>query len=232
VSDTISLAEAADLLSTTQLSVRQLIRRGFLRAVYLGGVSMREPPRLHHAEVAAYAELRFKNIGLPEVAAMAKIANVHTAGLERQLERLMEFLGVDIPTIDLRDDAVLRLYAEVEHLLDFSELPVTPQFIMLWARRFYVTGEEVFEQVERVTGDAEPWQKFLDLSTRMFRDRPETKDMELESAYRFLLVGRRFMRQAAYFYVRSKHGTRLAHHLFKEVEGDINHKILTVLMPS
>jgi hypothetical protein len=232
VTDTITLKEAADRLSTTPLAIRQLIRRGFLRPIYLTGVHTHEPPRLYAEEVAAFAELRFKNIGLAEVAALAKIASIHTAGLTRQVERLTEFLGVDVPVLDLRDDAILRLYAEIEYLLEYEELPITAQFIMLWGKRFYAMGEEVFEQIERVTGDREPWKKPLDLATKMFLEREETKDFELETAYRYMLVGRRFMRQAAYFHIRAKLGARIAHHLFKEVEGDINHKILAVLTPS
>lgn len=231
MSDTLSLEEAADQLGTSPLAIRQLIRRGFLRPIYPLSNSTREPPRLHAEEVAAFAELRFKNIGIAEVAALAKIANIHTAGLSRQLERLTEFLGLDIPVTDIRDDAILRLYSEVEYLLDFEELPITPQFILHWARRFYAMGEEVFEQLERCTGDREPWKKPIDLATRMFRERTETQDNELEMAYRHLLVGRRFMRQAAYFYVRQQHGTRVAHQLFKEVEGELSHKILSVIMP-
>lgn len=231
MTSTLSLEEAAERLGTSALAVRQLIRRGFLRPIYPRCTSTREPPRLHTEEVAAFAELRFKNIGLPEVAALAKIANIHTAGLSRQLERLTEFLGVDIPVIDIRPDAIIRLYSEIEYLLEVTELPVTPQFILLWARRFYATGEEVFEQLQSCTGDPEPWQKPLALATRMFRERTETDDYELETAYRHLLIGRRFMRQSAYFYVRTQHGTRIAHQLFREIEGDLTHKILTVLTP-
>jgi len=45
------------------------------------------------------------------------------------------------------------------------------------------------------------------------------------------MVGRRFMRQAAYFYVRRQHGTHPANRMFREVEGGLNYKILSIAFP-
>lgn len=208
-----------------------MVHRGFLRARYPIGLSVTEDASFDPEEVAALAELRMKNLGLSEVAALAKMSNVRTAGLSRQMERLTEFLGVDIPVLDLTEPAVLQLYAEIESVLDLEIIPATPIFIHVWAKKFYAMGEEVFAQLEECTGDNEPWKKPLDLATRLFREKPVGDDLELETAYRYLLVGRRFMRQAAYFYVRQQHGTRTAHRLFQEVEGDLNYRILSIVMP-
>jgi hypothetical protein len=231
VADLLSTEETARRLRTTQDNVRTLARRGFLRARYPIGLSVTEDAAFDPEEVAAFAELRMKNLGLAEVGALAKMASVRTAGLSRQMERLMEFLGVDVPVLDLTEPAVLQLYAELESILALESIPVTPIFVHVWAKKFYAMGEEVFERIGECTGDDEPWKKPLDLATRLFREKPVGDDLELETAYRYLLVGRRFMRQAAYFYVRQQHGTRTAHRLFQEVEGDLNYRILSVVMP-
>lgn len=231
VADLLSAEETAKRLRTSKDNLRQLVHRGFLRPVRTIGLSVGEPACFSSEEVAALAELRMKNLGLTEVAALAKMASIRTAGLSRQMERLMEFLGVDIPVLELTEPAVLQLYAEIESILELEAIPVTPIFIHVWAKKFYAMGEEVFERIEECTGDSEPWKKPLDLATRLFKEKPSGNDIELETAYRYLLVGRRFMRQAAYFHVRSQHGTRTAHRLFQEVEGDLNYRILSVVMP-
>jgi hypothetical protein len=93
-------------------------------------------------------------------------------------------------------------------------------------------GEEQFQLIQDHAADPEPWHKILKLATRMFMEQPRHQDPELEQAYRHLLVGRRFMRQAAYFYVRAQHGYNQASRLFREVKGGVSHAILSTAFPS
>lgn len=229
VRNLINLAEAAERLDTSTLSVRRMIRDGRLRPVYHIGRSKREEPWFQVEEVAALAQLRHRSMSLPELSAIAKTTAVKTIGLERQVAQLQQLLGLDAPTLPVTESAMLELYAEIELLLTTNYPDITTESVMYWARRFYAMGEEVFEALEMFTGDPEPWYKPIQLATRLFKLQPKTGDLELEAAYRHLQVARRFMRQAAYFYVRQKHGTRTAHRLFREVEGDLNQRVLAMV---
>jgi hypothetical protein len=128
---------------------------------------------------------------------------------------------------------VLSRYAEVEILLAEELLPLSDvSFIVKWSRVFYAMGEEQFDLIAAHTADPEPWAKPMKLATRMFEEKPKHHDLELDHAYRYLLFGRRFMRQAAYFYVRRQYGTHPANRMFKEVTGGFSYKILSMAFPS
>jgi hypothetical protein len=228
VQDLLSLAETAEQLGTTVNHVRRLARTGHLKPIYLIG-RRREAPRFRPEEVAALAEIRGQRFGLADVAALAKNSSIRTSVLERQLGRLTELLGLNVPVLGTSEPAIVRLYAEIETELSTEHPNITVESTMRWAQRFYAMGEEVFEAIALHTADPEPWQKPLRLATRLLQLKPRLRNPELDVAYQHLQVGRRFMRQAAYFYVRTQHGTRIAHRLFREVEGDINQQILSMV---
>ena len=223
----LTFLEASIKLGSSLSTVKRMVREGILRPVYEG-----TSPRIRADDLAAIQELRYQNLTLPEIAGIAKIAAARISTLERQVNRLTELIGVDIPVLSTDSEDVIRSYAEVEVLLDQQELPVSDvAFIVLWSRRFYATGEEQFQLIADHTADPEPWAKVLKLATRMLMEKPKHQDIELEHAYRYLLVGRRFMRQAAYFYIREKHGSQIANRMFREVEGGLNYKILSIAFP-
>jgi len=204
-----------------------MVKDGLVRPVYQDGQD-----HLRADELAAVQEFRYQNLTLAEVSTMAKTSAARVMTLERQLDRLMEFLGVDIPVLSTNYEDVVMQYAEVELLLDTEMLPLSDvQFIIHWSRRFYAMGQEQFELISDYTADPEPWAKILKLATRMFMERPKHQDPELEQAYRHLQVGRRFMRQAAYFYVRGQHGYNIASRLFREIKGGVSYAILSTAFP-
>lgn len=224
-----SLAETADRLGVSAVSVRRMVRDGYLRAVYPIGRSKAEQPQFRSADVAALVELRAQNLGIAEIAALAKMATLRVGALERQLARLMETVGADIPSLDFSEAGVLKLRADMESLLSLEYPNITAELVFDWARNFYVMGEEYFAAVEQHTADREPWILPFRTVAKLLAAKPQLHDPELDTAYRYLQLGRRFMRQAAYFYVRQQHGTRTAHRLFREVDGDVNHRILSMV---
>lgn len=225
---TVSYQEAAKQLGVNVKTVYRMVRDGLVRPVYQDGQD-----RLRADELAAVLELRYQNLTVAEIAALAKTATARVMTLERQLNRLNEFLGLDIPALSCNPDDVVARYAEVEVLLGTELLPLSDvQFIVRWSRRFYAMGHEQFQLIADHTADPEPWAKILKLATRMFMEQPRHQDPDLEQAYRHLLVGRRFMRQAAYFYVRARHGYHVSNRLFREIQGGFDHAILSTAFPS
>jgi hypothetical protein len=225
----LSLKETADYLSVSRRTVTGYVASGYLKAVYTLGNRLREEPQFRTDEVAAFANTRGTTYGLSDLAGIARSADFRVTALQRQVDRLLEVLGADIPTLTCSETEVLALYSEMQELARTPNLPITSEFVFHWARIFYAIGEEYFAAIAHFTAASEPWVEPLKLATKIFEQKPQFHDPELDAAYRYLLLGRRFMRQAAYFYVREQHGTRHAHQLFKEVTGDLNTKILSVV---
>lgn len=225
----LSLEETAEYLGVPVRTLRAFVANGLLKALYPLGNQLREDPRFRADEVATFAEARKRTPGFGEVAAMAKMADFRIEALQRQVERLLEVIGADIPTLDCTEAAVLMLSSEIYELDQNQHLSIDSNFVFHWARIFYAMGEEYFAALSYYTAEPEPWVRPLRFATKIFEQKPQLHDPELDTAYRYLLLGRRFMRQAAYFYVREQHGTRRAHQLFREVTGDINTKILSVV---
>lgn len=225
--DTVTFSKAAEKLGVSLRTIQRMVRDGWIRPVYQDGHDL-----IRTDELAAVQELRYQNLTLAEVSVMAKLSAAKVLTLERQLDRLTEFFGIDVPVLSTEYDDVLAQYAEVESLLREEMLPLSDvRFVIQWSRRFYAMGEEQFQLISDYTADPEPWSKILKLATKMFSEKPRHQDPELEQAYRHLLVGRRFMRQAAYFYVRRQHGYDKASRLFKEVKGGTSYAILSTAFP-
>lgn len=216
-----TVQEASEILEVSEKQVRSYIRDGTLVATYPEGRRLNAPTLLHRDDVAGLEEFLRSKASLPKLIAMARRAHVASRSLERSVRRISAAIGADVPLPDLSRGAVLSTYLKVEDALKehrFREVNEVTE----WSRLFLSAGEEYFEAVEQHTGDPEPWKKYLDLAAKIRKEAPVSiADAEMTVAYNYFAMASRFMRQAAYFYVRNRHGLPTANKLFPETSDDI-----------
>jgi len=167
------------------------------------------------------------------LAAITWQAHVSNRALQRQVERLLHVVG-DVPSLPLDEQSVVALHIKTEDALEEPELfriASDWQKTLDWGRAFYAMGEEYFEAVAKHTKTEEPWRPYLLLGQGICTAVPEHQDPELKEARRYFDIGRRFMRQAAYFYVRNTYGSRTAGQIFPDARDDIIEKVIQMAFP-
>ena len=222
----ISSEEAATILGVNRRQVTQLTRDGLLRAKLVGNANMYDPSEVHQLK-----EIRSSNLTLAEVAARAARAEMTAYRLERQVARLIDVIGANIPSADLSRDAVVALHLKVEDELKSRCVP-TVEDLMYWAQTFQSLSEEYFHMVAKEFETEEPWSFYLQLSNQLLKRTPNgllKKDLELSTAYNYLEMTRRGMRQVMFFYVRTTANKRFAHRLFPESLGDVHEDVLAMV---
>lgn len=221
VDDLVTVKEAAEILEISEKQVRSYIRDGSLAAQYPEGRKLSAPTMIHREELAGLAEFLRSDMSIPKLMAIARRAHIASRSLERVVRRINAATGANVPIADLSKEAVVATYLQVEEALEEYKVR-SPEEITRWSRVFLAAGEEYFEAVAQHTGDQQPWKKFLDLAVRIRKEAPVTiADTELSTAYGYFAAAARFMRQAAYFYVRNHHGLPVASSLFPETADDL-----------
>ncbi len=222
----ISSEEAASILGVTRRQVTQLTRDGLLRAKLVGNANMYDPSEVHQLK-----EIRASNLTLPEVAARAARAEMTAYRLERQVSQLLDVIGANIPSADLDKDAVIALHLKVEDELKAASVPTVAD-LMFWAQTFQSLSEEYFHVVAKELSTEEPWASYLQLSNQLLKRMPQKflkSDLELSTAYNYLEMTRRGLRQVMFFYVRATANKRLAYRLFPESLGDVHEDVLAMV---
>jgi hypothetical protein len=218
--------EAAQILQVNKSRLHQLTRDGFIRAQLVKGANMYDPNEVHQLK-----DLRDEGTTLVDVAAMATRAQMIAYRLERRVTQLLNIIGADIPSADISPEAVSALHLQVEHALTTTTIP-TVNDLMHWGQIFQSLSEEYFHIAAQEFETNEPWLPYLDLSNRLLRtvQRKRVKnDLEFSTAYNYLEMARRNMRQTMFFYVRSTSNKRIAHRAFPESLGDIHEDILSMV---
>jgi hypothetical protein len=222
----ISSEEAAEILGVDRRRVTQLTNEGLLRSKLVGNANMYDPSEVHQLK-----QIRESNLSLAEVAARAARAEMTAYRLERQVTKLLNVIGADIPSADIGKEAVVALHLKVEDELSETRTPDISD-IMSWAQTFYSLSEEYFLVVAREFETEEPWARYLELSNKLLRKTPYEKlrsDIEFSTAYNYLEMARRAMRQTMFFYVRTTSNKRMAHRLFPESLNDIHEDVLSMV---
>lgn len=197
-----------------------------LRSKLVGQSNMFDPNEVHQLK-----KIRESKLSLAEVAARAARAEMTAYRLERQVTQLLNVIGADISSIDLTPDAVVALHLKVEDELASTGLP-TIETTMFWAQTFQSLSEEYFHVVAHQFDTEEPWAKYLELSNKLLGKTPFAKlknDLELNTAYNYLEMARRGLRQVMFFYVRSTANKRIAYKLFPEALGDVHEDIMALV---
>lgn len=222
----ISSEEAAEVLGVTKSHLHKLTREGMLRARLYGNANMYDPSEVHQLK-----SIRESDLSLTVVAARAARAEMTAYRLERQVEQLLSVIGADNPSVSVSPEAVVALHLKVEDELQ-STRPATVDELMFWAQTFQAMSEEYFHVVASQFETDEPWVKYLQLSNKLLRDAPFSKlrnDLELHTAYNFLEMARRSMRQTMFFYVQTTSNKRIAHRLFPESLNDVHEDVMSLV---
>lgn len=222
----ISSEEAAEILGVDRRQVTRLTKDGMLRAKLISGANMYDPN-----EVLQLREIRSTNLSLVEVAARAARAEMTAYRLEQQVSKLLDVIGANIPSADVRKDAVVALHLRVEDELK-NKSPVTVGDLMFWAQTFQSLSEEYFHVVAKEFETEAPWKPYLDLSNLLLQKTPHARmrtDLELSTAHNYLELARRGMRQVMFFYVNTTSNKRIAHRLFPESLKDVHEDVLSMV---
>jgi DNA-binding transcriptional MerR regulator len=222
----ISSEEAAEILGVTTSRLNQLTREGMIRSKLVGNANMYDPSEVHQLK-----QIRESNLSLAEVAARAARAEMMAYRLERKVDQLLSVIGADIPSADVSPEAVVALHLKVEDCIRTLRVPSVSD-VMFWAQTFQALSEEYFRVVAEQFMVEDPWAKYLVLSGKLIKLAPFDRmkhDLELQTAYSFLEMARRSMRQVMFFYVRSTSNKRLAHRLFPESLNDVHEDVLAMV---
>ena len=125
--DLLTSHEVAKMLRITVEGVKKMVQRGTLRSIPKGNSAM--SPRLFRQEdVAALVEARESNLDITSVAAMARQAYVASRNLEKLVANLLEVMGARLEPLEVTKEAVLALYAKVEHALEEGSCHLRKRF--------------------------------------------------------------------------------------------------------
>lgn len=224
--DLMGYREAAQVLGISADTIRVYVRDGLLRS-YGGSRIIQLDPN----EVYKLRELREAKLTFVEVAFQAAKAEMTAYRLERQVSQLLSIIGADIPSASLEPEAVRALHVRVEETLNQRVLADINE-VMFWAQTFQSLSEEFFHVVAEEMVTNTPWKKYLELSNKLLRGMSSANlqnDLELRTAYNYLEMARRSMRQAMFFYVRTTSGKKIANRLFPEALGDVHEDVLTMV---
>lgn len=206
--------EAARTLGVTASMVEVYANKGLLDPHYPNG--KRAGQHYLAEDVYALSELRTQHQGdffrkLPQIAMRAVVTSRR---VERKLDELMSFLGMnDVSLGTERDDVlafhmkVLELMARTDEDLDEKQLP--DDVVFWWAQRILALNEEYFELVRMHLLEEKPWELYLGAAQQLVaRAKKGTK------AHAFMEHARANVRNAAYFYERGAVGPKEAKKAF------------------
>ena len=224
----LTLGETAKELKVSMNAVSRLSRLGVLTPK--NSTAGRRSLLFKLEDVENVKGLHGKSIELAEVAMLAKQASLSSKATERAVQRLMSVLGIDIPILFLDEASARDLLRRAQNEMSFPGTQDVKN-IMDWARTFYAMGEEHFQQLEMFTDDPEPWKLFTELAKKMCTSISTLAlvDKEMEMAYGYLNMARRSMRDAAYFYIRSKYGKARSDKTFPDAKGDPHEEVLALI---
>ena len=225
--DLIDSEEAAKILGLSRARLLAITREGQIRAYPSGKAYLYDPNEVHQLK-----DLRKSNVTFVEVAAAATRSELAALRLEKKLDMLCSMLGANIPCADVSVDAVVALHLKVQDTYNLSGVVPTLGDVIHWAKIFQSLSEQYFHVVSSQFLTDEPWAPYIDLVNKMISTAPWkhiNRDVELRFAYDLLDLGRRTMRQTAFFYVCRTANKRLAHQMFPESLGDVHEDVLAML---
>lgn len=224
--DLITSEQAAEILGVTTGRVRQMLRDGYLRSRLVGQAYMYDPNEVHQLK-----EIRKTGVTLVEIAARASRAEMIAYRLERQVTQLLNVIGADIPSVDLRQEAVVALHLKVEDASKSTRIPSIDE-LLEWAQVFQGLNEQYFHEVEQEFLTDEPWKPYIKLSNNLAKSMPQErlrKDLELNTAYNYLEMSRKHLRQVVFFYVRTTSNKRIAYRVIPEAANDFHEDVFNLL---
>ena len=170
-------------------------------------------------------------IDFTTLSARADLAYATSLNVERRLNDLMDLLGANRNTLDMRQFAVVELDRAVSTAL--LEVDPSIEEIRRWAGVFFAVDEAYLLLVKKYVGTEEPWKKLMDLGYKLAVDAPYERfdaKPELRVAYAYLRAARTQLRTVAYFYCRETHGKDLTEQVFGK-KSNVTTRIMGLLYP-
>lgn len=214
-------AEAAELLGVSVEMVHVYDRKQLLEAYYPNG--RKAGKRFLAEDVYALVELRQEHKGdflrrLPQIAMRAVVTSRR---VEKRLDELMQFLGLNDVVLPLDATSIALLHFQVEKALVQPRVE-DQQELLDWAKKLLAINEEYLDLVKLHLGDEYPWKPYLDLARKLSEACGGRQRSFLEHA-------RANLRNVAYFYERSWRGPKEAEKLFpgERYSGRLLRRVLT-----
>lgn len=226
---TLSSQEAAEILKVETSTLRQMVRRGLIRPVGKGAVNRL---RFHLSEVAAASRIRNARVELHTVSNVAHRALALAEMTEQRVQELYTLLGIGYSPLPVDATAVVRMFNEAEQLLELEEPMLSVDDVRSWAKAFLAMTTSYFTLTEDSVGRSETWNVYVDLVEKLCEQAPRglfNFHKDLEAAYGFLEAGRRNVFSCAFFFVRARHGMRVATELFPERRKNLDEAVLAFL---
>lgn len=202
----LTVSETAEVLGVSASMVHVFDRRRLLESHYPDG--RKAGKRFVADDVYALAELRAEHKGdfmrrLPQIALKAAVTSRR---VEKRLNELLEFLGLNDVVLSVEPGDVIELHRSVEALPRRPRLEDEAE-ILAWAKKILAINEEYLDLIKMSTGDPYPWKPYLELGRVLSAiAKGRTKS--------FIEHARANLRNVAYFYERSYRGPREAEKMF------------------
>lgn len=221
-------SEAAKILRLAPVALRLIVHRGLIRPAKVGKNS--KDYLYWEDDIYAYQRVRGKEDSLPDLIITSKQALALSRANNRKLKHLYRFLGLDTPQLPADEESVYRLYDKAISFLEDNTSELTPASILYWATTINAIDEAYLTLLEQYSQVDTTWESFLDLANKLMRLRCSYNGPSHTFAYSCLDSARKNLRHVAYFYVRAKHGQKIANQaLGKEAATE---EVIAHLYPS
>lgn len=192
----LTTAQAATILGIPERTVLRMESDGLLR---------REGKYLNEQDVYELNTIRSSSRRSDSLLALKALTV--SLRVERQLEELKIYLGMNSVKLEVEEEAVLSLFNKAKRTTR-QDLLLRP--VEEWARILIVIDEQYLTLVEAYTGEEEPWQPFTQIAHWLY-EIADTHDTRVRVDY-----VRRNLRNVAYFYARRRYGRNKANQRFSD----------------
>ena len=230
----IGLAEAAQILKTSEATVRGFVKRGLLRSHGAVRRTRRPTYRFSLEEVLGLASRVRKKPNPAQIADMALRALAAAEAAEKRVAQIYSFLGLDIPVLPTEKNEVMNLYFTAQRLQTLPLEDLHESEVFRWAKTLFAMTDDFFRLLAQYTDDDESWIVFTALGQKIaeaFQPERAFLDPALGTSYAYLEAGRRNAVSAAYFYVRNRSGARVADRMFPDGRASLDEGIRRLLFP-
>lgn len=211
--------QVASILDVSAVTVRRMSRSGFFSAELQNG-------EWKYCREEVIATLDSEKRRPIDIQLTASRALAIAERLDRQLQLVTRYLGLDAPMLGTTEDDVVALYIRVEEALE-EKLHFTAEETYDWARIFFAMSPEYLELVYRHTRNATPWRPFLDLARFLFEKAAAAEvGRDLRAASAYVHSARNHLMAITHVYLQPKMSERTAHQKFPELKEDPDEPIL------